>query len=935
MATEDKRYKHAQRSTEAASLAIINAREQMWSADTKRLTGTLEDNTVAYEGGYSVRYMDRWTTLTAAISDFGSSDIHLIITNTVTLTANVVVPTNVTLEFKGAGVIALAGFTLTVNGYVVPTVKQIVSGSGTVAFNGNSYIIPQWFGAKGDGSTDDAAAMSLWIAALGEYQTALIPSGHFIINSDTWSDAYMTIPNSNVSIVGEGQFSSKIEITGTTKKGIFYAVNKNNISLSGFTGKGNATAQSGAFEAEGTCIWFQYTDAAGAAEDGNITVKDVYVDNFAGPYQVGVSNTRTATTYPIENITYTNIYYRNGNDPNPTAKTQACRAVGCHCPSGGIIKKVFISKCNIDAADIKTGINCQGVIDDIVIDQCIVKNAGQTDGTQDTTKYGIECYDGCTSVVIKGCIVDNAVDCGIYLLDMADFVIQGCNITNCSGSSDTTLPKGGVALNASSGVVTGCYFADNKYHFQSAGNQSKPTQIVGNKFDSGEIKIQVPLKTTGTDVYGGRISDNYLEDTALFFFDNSGQDKYLYDFEIAGNQFVATAAEISAFIQGSGQRASRSCSIRGNSFRKLSGATMNYAILGSGGSLFGSGLQITGNTFKGDWDLYCISLTSANNDRYLIQGNRFYDHAGTGYIFFTDSIEGLLNNNEYYNCAMNKIVNNGTNSLGYDRPTFAGETHGSKVENWSDDDPGLYVFDKNTHEERIVLNASGYVNCVAGDIGKTVEGGPSGATGILRAYDNATYTWDISDRNDIPFDTGTPDAITITTGTGAGNLVSTSIVNSGWVEQGRGAQLYNTVAGTSGGTKEIVISLNPGLEYNFAYDFTLKQAISSTYWDFFSGILTMFQNSLDGTGSGIQKVFTLTELHKTTGNYFVTGFDVNIDVKSATTAYTGSPTKNLIWDQDVSGEPTELKIVIGTAIGGQSFAATEVWIGQRGGLNNR
>ncbi len=64
--------------------------------------------------------------------------------------------------------------------------------------------------------------------------------------------------------------------------------------------------------------------------------------------------------------------------------------------------------------------------------------------------------------------------------------------------------------------------------------------------------------------------------------------------------------------------------------------------------------------------------------------------------------------------------------------------------------------------------SSGYTSAIAGDIGKTVVGATSGATGVLVSYDNTTRKWLLTTS-----DTWTDgEAVTITTGTGAGTLIA-------------------------------------------------------------------------------------------------------------------------------------------------------------------
>lgn len=69
----------------------------------------------------------------------------------------------------------------------------------------------------------------------------------------------------------------------------------------------------------------------------------------------------------------------------------------------------------------------------------------------------------------------------------------------------------------------------------------------------------------------------------------------------------------------------------------------------------------------------------------------------------------------------------------------------------------------------LTLSATGYTNAIAGDVGKTVVGGATGATGILTAYDNGTRVWTISGYGSFM----ASEQLSITTGTGAGTLSST------------------------------------------------------------------------------------------------------------------------------------------------------------------
>ena len=100
----------------------------------------------------------------------------------------------------------------------------------------------------------------------------------------------------------------------------------------------------------------------------------------------------------------------------------------------------------------------------------------------------------------------------------------------------------------------------------------------------------------------------------------------------------------------------------------------------------------------------------------------------------------------------------------------------------------------------ITMQAGGYTNAVAGDIGKTVTGGTTGDTGTLLDYDNTARKWWVrmDDSGDL-FDNGT-EGLTIASGTGAGtmNAVSTT-----------GEMLWNNVfsVGSIAGTPDPLLYL--------------------------------------------------------------------------------------------------------------------------------
>lgn len=97
-----------------------------------------------------------------AIERIGSSERTLLVSDTQTISASLTVPSNVVLKFIDGGVLSIdSEVTLTINGPVDAPLRQIFSRTGKVVFGRNSpeKIYPQWWGAKGDGKTDDTSAI--------------------------------------------------------------------------------------------------------------------------------------------------------------------------------------------------------------------------------------------------------------------------------------------------------------------------------------------------------------------------------------------------------------------------------------------------------------------------------------------------------------------------------------------------------------------------------------------------------------------------------------------------------------------------------------------------------------------------------------------------------------------------------------------------------
>lgn len=156
MTTQNARYQHAQRDTELLAVNNLKKRELRWAGDTRRTVGKLQNDVIAYEGGYSRRYLERQDSLTAAITAFGSSSVEVQVSKSISLTADTTFPITAAVEVLKGGSFTLNGFTLRFQGPFRGVDAYIFVGAGSVIFETPGETLVNWFYA----GTDYGAAVT-------------------------------------------------------------------------------------------------------------------------------------------------------------------------------------------------------------------------------------------------------------------------------------------------------------------------------------------------------------------------------------------------------------------------------------------------------------------------------------------------------------------------------------------------------------------------------------------------------------------------------------------------------------------------------------------------------------------------------------------------------------------------------------------------------
>lgn len=270
---------------------------------------------------------------TAAVT--AAADGVLLVQTPISLTANATVPDNVALWCINDGEISVdSGHTLIVNGSFEGDLSQHFAGSGIVTLNNTPAHYVQWWGAKGDGATDNAGAVSATCAsvATSSNSTVFFPEGNwYLASTPTCTGTFMSfrgagVPSTNIILAAGAyvvdddvqwiNFSFRdIKVTGGA-----------GVIRSRFTG---AFSNASKYDVV-NFLFFGFTKAAISAESSDEPMWEIRNGNFYGDPTVdttmGVALRGDVSSVLLDHLTFQNTQVSVKFKPGGRAIVRDCNA---------------------------------------------------------------------------------------------------------------------------------------------------------------------------------------------------------------------------------------------------------------------------------------------------------------------------------------------------------------------------------------------------------------------------------------------------------------------------------------------------------------------------------------------------------------------------------------------------------------------------------
>jgi hypothetical protein len=559
------------------------------------------------------------------------------------------------------------GLTVSVLLNGVPTEYWYIGGTADanlilkLKFNTTEFL-PEWFGAVGDGVTDDTPAISAAIIAAAN-NTLIFTGGK------TYMVSTLTI-SAQLSIGGNGTIK---KIASTTAAPVI-TINSANVNITDINIDGNKSS-------------FTISPVSGLTANygifstlqENILIQKVYIKNT---YSEGIR------IECCKNVNILNCHIENCQQTSAVYSNAAGIYVRASLPTGGPYESsnIVISNCFIDQQlSLNSCIKIHAAAGNVMSKVKVINNNCLM-GELLNIALGIECYDGASSnATIKDVIIEgNTIECTGS--GTTNYFAFGISIGSQSSSADYGIA--GVII--SSNIIRTC----RRLGIEVIGNY---ITVIGNEIiDSGEISVNadsiyggmmgvkitgnttrhiggnsayfggVRIQATLNNMYGTLIEGNIFDGVAGI---NSTEDIIyikagngtgsntgkIYNLSIVDNHVLE--------IRRNGINIDNSVNIEnlkisGNLFKYADSGQINFYCIYSG-AISVKNLTITNNTFV----CYINSTSKGNGVKFnafgtyenvILSGNIF-SNASTG-IVLAQLVDGLIISNNIFDSNTSGVV---------------------------------------------------------------------------------------------------------------------------------------------------------------------------------------------------------------------------------------------------------------------------------------
>ena len=533
------------------------------------------------------------------------------------------------------------------------------------------------FGAIGDGTTDDTAAIQAAVtAATGK--GLYIPSGTYATTTA------ITLP-SNITIFGDGPTKSIIKRIGSGTDNLFIGSDISNVSFNqvGFYGNSQATTYN-----NGGALLYTQTSSA-VASNKSIYIDHCNFDNFKADNWVYIINGNT--TYQLNDIRITNCKFTSytGNCRNPATISGASNCItitGTQASGGAVVVDIWVENNVASNYFIKMFLAMYyGCRRAHVISNTVLSNGLDSSITNDVGAYAFLSYDSaltnkCDNISYIDNIVEGVKSCGFYNVGTTNLRIIGNRVYSQTDTVTTTLPKGAYICNSTQNVII-------------SNNQAEGIAAYGVYFiapsnpSDADVSLLISgnnLKTCATAVYivqaNGESRNINIENNNISNFSSFGvrlasvgtytmQDVYIHD-----NFIISTQTGTYGIIYAS---LDTNYVIYGVDISNNTVATQGTGIQYN--NVTAGYITVDNNKLMGDFSGYAIDIGSCTK---LIVINNSFINQSTGYCFNSTLAQGSLKNNIFENCATNRIVvSTGSNDFGLDAPNWTPAGIGPYMQN--------------------------------------------------------------------------------------------------------------------------------------------------------------------------------------------------------------------------------------------------------------